>query len=110
MVREMAEVVTQMRQRMQIAQDRQKSYPDQRRRMLEFTVRDQVFLKIAPMKGVMQFGKKREIEPEIRTHFLSSKGLEMLPTNLTFLHQCLKCTMCFMHPCKENTLKIFLIY
>ncbi|KAK6160453.1 hypothetical protein DH2020_003834 [Rehmannia glutinosa] len=45
-VREMTEAVTQMRQRMGTAQGRQKSYSDQRRRMLEFTIGDQVFLKV----------------------------------------------------------------
>ncbi|XP_022865720.1 uncharacterized protein LOC111385548 [Olea europaea var. sylvestris] len=63
MVCEMAEVVTQIRQRMQTAPNQQKSYADQRRRLLEFTVGDQVFLKIAPMKGVMRFGKKGKLSP-----------------------------------------------
>ena len=40
------------------AQDRQKSYADNRRKELEFTVGDKVFLKIAPRKGIMRFGKK----------------------------------------------------
>ncbi|XP_022870128.1 uncharacterized protein LOC111389441 [Olea europaea var. sylvestris] len=31
--------------------------------MLEFIVGDQVFLKIAPMKGVMRFGKKGKLSP-----------------------------------------------
>ncbi|KAK6163794.1 hypothetical protein DH2020_000658 [Rehmannia glutinosa] len=63
MVREMTEAVTQIRQRMGTAQSRQKSYSDQRRRMLEFSIGDQVFLKVAPMKGVMQFGKKGKLSP-----------------------------------------------
>ncbi|XP_022883425.1 uncharacterized protein LOC111400230 [Olea europaea var. sylvestris] len=62
-VREMAEVVIQIRQRMQTAQDQQKSYADQRRRILEFTVGEQVFLKVAPMKEVMRFGKKGKLSP-----------------------------------------------
>ncbi|KAK6125633.1 hypothetical protein DH2020_040624 [Rehmannia glutinosa] len=62
-VREMTEVVMQIRQRMETAQNRQKSYSDQRRRMLEFSVGDLVFLKVAPMKGVMRFGKKGKLSP-----------------------------------------------
>ncbi|KAL5558740.1 hypothetical protein UlMin_025378 [Ulmus minor] len=42
----------------QLADLRQKSYADRRRRPLEFQVGDLVFLKVAPMKGVMRFGKK----------------------------------------------------
>ena len=41
----------------------QKSYADVRRRKLEFNVGDKVFLKIAPMKGVMRFGKKGKLSP-----------------------------------------------
>ncbi|KAK6162217.1 hypothetical protein DH2020_002058 [Rehmannia glutinosa] len=63
MIREMAEAVTQIRQRMETAHSRQKSYSDQRRRMLEFSVGDQVFLKVAPMKGVMRFGRKGKLSP-----------------------------------------------
>ncbi|KAK6145308.1 hypothetical protein DH2020_022128 [Rehmannia glutinosa] len=55
MIREMTEVVTQIRQRMETTQSRQKSYSDQRRIVLEFSVGDRVFLKVAPMKGVMRF-------------------------------------------------------
>jgi hypothetical protein len=45
------------------AQSRQKSYVDNRRRPLEFEVGDRVFLKVSPMKGVMQFVKKGKLSP-----------------------------------------------
>ncbi|KAL5542399.1 hypothetical protein UlMin_010109 [Ulmus minor] len=45
------------------ATNRQKSYVDRRRRPLEFQVGDLVFLKVAPMKGVMRFGKKGKLSP-----------------------------------------------
>ncbi|KAL5541142.1 hypothetical protein UlMin_044374 [Ulmus minor] len=48
---------------METAQTRQKSYADKRRRSLEFQVGDLVFLKVAPMKGVMRFGKKGKLSP-----------------------------------------------
>jgi len=41
---------------MRVAQSRQKSYADQRRRPLEFEVGDQVFLKVSPTKVIMRFG------------------------------------------------------
>ena len=52
------DVVAKIRERIKIAQDRQKSYADNQRKKLEFAVGDKVFLKIAPMKGIMRFGKK----------------------------------------------------
>ncbi|KAL5566874.1 hypothetical protein UlMin_030038 [Ulmus minor] len=52
-----------IQKRMKTAQSRQKSYADRRRRPLEFKEGDFVFLKVAPMKGVMRFGKKGKLSP-----------------------------------------------
>jgi len=40
---------------MRVAQSRQKSYTDWRRRPLEFEVGDQVFLRVSPTKGIIRF-------------------------------------------------------
>ncbi|KAA0042118.1 pol protein [Cucumis melo var. makuwa] len=45
------------------AQSRQKSYADVRRKDLEFEVGDKVFLKVAPMKGVLQFERRGKLSP-----------------------------------------------
>ncbi|KAA0036178.1 DNA/RNA polymerases superfamily protein [Cucumis melo var. makuwa] len=42
---------------------RQKSYADVRHKDLEFDVGDMVFLKVAPMKGVLRFEKKGKLSP-----------------------------------------------
>ena len=52
-----------IRQLIVTAQSRRKSYADIRRRPLEFEVGDFVFIKVAPMKGVMRFGKKGKLSP-----------------------------------------------
>ncbi|XP_073035230.1 uncharacterized protein [Primulina eburnea] len=62
-LRQTADLVAKIRDRMRTAQSRQKSYADQRRRDLEFAVGDHVFVKVAPMKGVMRFGKKGKLSP-----------------------------------------------
>ena len=49
--------------RLQTAQSRQKSYYDNSRRKVEFEVGDMIFLKVAPMKGVMRFQKKGKLSP-----------------------------------------------
>ncbi|XP_073298480.1 uncharacterized protein [Primulina huaijiensis] len=56
-----AEMVAMIRERMKTAQSQQKSYVDQRRRDLEFSIGDHVYVKITPMKGVMRFGKKGKV-------------------------------------------------
>ncbi|KAL5554966.1 hypothetical protein UlMin_037202 [Ulmus minor] len=62
-IEETTEAIKKIKQRMETAQSRQKSYADKRRRPLEFQVGDSVFLKVAPMKGVMRFGKKGKLSP-----------------------------------------------
>jgi hypothetical protein len=48
---------------MKVAQSRQKSYADRRRRPLTFKVGDHVYLKVSPMKGVNCFGDRRKLAP-----------------------------------------------
>ena len=48
---------------MKVAQLRQKSYVDKRKRPLTFEVGDYVYLKVSPMKGVQRFGVKRKLAP-----------------------------------------------
>ncbi|GKF18684.1 hypothetical protein Tco_0063602, partial [Tanacetum coccineum] len=55
--------IIQIKQRIQAAQDRQKSYADVRRKPLEFQVGDQVMLKVSPWKGVIHFGKRGKLNP-----------------------------------------------
>ncbi|KAL0533347.1 hypothetical protein IC582_030166 [Cucumis melo] len=57
------EAIQKIRSRMQTAQSRQKSYADVRRKDLEFVVGDKVFLKVAPMRGVLHFEKKGKLSP-----------------------------------------------
>ena len=57
LIRDTSKKVSLIRQRLLTAQSRQKSYADVRRRPLEFKVRDHVFLKVMPKRGVVRFGK-----------------------------------------------------
>ena len=52
-----------VRQNLKIAQSRQKSYEDTRRRDLEFQIGDYVYLKVSPMRGVKRFHTKRKLSP-----------------------------------------------
>ncbi|GJZ66650.1 putative reverse transcriptase domain-containing protein [Tanacetum coccineum] len=53
----------QIRQRLQAARDRQRSYANVRRKPLEFQVGDRVMLKVSPRKGVIRFGKRGKLNP-----------------------------------------------
>ncbi|GKD48229.1 putative reverse transcriptase domain-containing protein [Tanacetum coccineum] len=62
-IHETKEKIFKIRDRMQAARDRQKSYADKRRRPLEFEVGDKVMLKVAPWKGVIRFGTHGKLNP-----------------------------------------------
>nr|GEU62199.1 putative reverse transcriptase domain, ribonuclease H-like domain, aspartic peptidase domain protein [Tanacetum cinerariifolium] len=52
-VQETAEKISQIKDRLKVVCDRQKSYADKRRKPLEFNVGDHVLLKVSPWKGVI---------------------------------------------------------
>ncbi|GJZ30360.1 putative reverse transcriptase domain-containing protein, partial [Tanacetum coccineum] len=55
LIQETTEKIVLIKQRMQAAQDRQKSYADRKRKSMEFEVGDRVMLKVSPWKGVVRF-------------------------------------------------------
>ncbi|WMV30002.1 hypothetical protein MTR67_023387 [Solanum verrucosum] len=63
LVYEAIEKVRLIKERLKMAQSRQKSYDDVRKRDLEFEINDWVYLKISLMKGVMRFVKKGKLSP-----------------------------------------------
>jgi hypothetical protein len=48
---------------LKVAQSRQKSYVDKRRRDLSFEIRDFIYLKVSPMKGARRFRVKGKLAP-----------------------------------------------
>ncbi|GJT80916.1 putative reverse transcriptase domain-containing protein [Tanacetum coccineum] len=63
LIQETTEKIIQIKQRMQAARDRQKSYADLKRKPMEFQVGDKVMLKVSPWKGVVRFGKRGKLNP-----------------------------------------------
>ncbi|GJV64075.1 putative reverse transcriptase domain-containing protein [Tanacetum coccineum] len=63
LIQETTEKIIQIKQRIQAARDRQKSYADLKRKPMEFQVGDKVMLKVSPWKGVVRFGKRGKLNP-----------------------------------------------
>ncbi|GJU48650.1 putative reverse transcriptase domain-containing protein, partial [Tanacetum coccineum] len=62
-VQETTDKIVQIKERLKTARERQKSYADNRRKPLEFSVGDKVLLKVSPWKGVVHFDKRRKLSP-----------------------------------------------
>ncbi|GJY36240.1 putative reverse transcriptase domain-containing protein [Tanacetum coccineum] len=62
-VQETTKKIIQIKQRMQVARDRKKSYADLKSKSMDFQVEDKVMLKFSPWKGVVRFGKRGKLNP-----------------------------------------------
>ncbi|WVZ89068.1 hypothetical protein U9M48_035525 [Paspalum notatum var. saurae] len=81
-----------VQENLRVAQSRQRSYADVRRRDLSFKVDDHVYLKVSPMRGIRRFNMKGKLAPTYIGPFkiLEKKGeiayrLE-LPPSLSSVH------------------------
>jgi hypothetical protein len=65
-----------IRENLKVAQSRQKSYADKRRRDLSFKIGDFVYLKVFPMRGTRSFKVKGKLAPRYVSPFkiISRKG------------------------------------
>jgi hypothetical protein len=61
--------VHMVREDLRVAQSRQKSYADHRRRVLIFDVGDFVYLKVSPMRGLHCFKVRGKLAPRINRSF-----------------------------------------
>nr|GEZ61547.1 putative reverse transcriptase domain-containing protein [Tanacetum cinerariifolium] len=62
-IKETTKKIIMSKQRIQAAQDRQKSYVDRKRKPVKFKVGDRVMLKVSPWKAVIRFIKRGKLNP-----------------------------------------------
>ena len=63
LVHETTEKIVKIKQRLEAARDRQKSYADLKRKPLDYQTGDKVMLKVSPWKGMIRFGKRGKLNP-----------------------------------------------
>jgi hypothetical protein len=92
LIQEVEEQVRIIRENLRVAQTRQKSYADNRRRPLEFKEGDYVYLKVSPLRGMRRFEVKGKLSPRYIGPFLIFRRVgEMayqleLPDSLSDVH------------------------
>ena len=119
LVQLIVEKIVLIKERLKAAQNKQKSYVDNRRRDLEFKVGDHVFLKVSLMKSVMKFGKNGKVSPQFVGPFeiLERVGIlaykVALPPRLSKIHNVFhvstlrKCVFDPSHIVKLEPIQIF---
>ena len=75
-IQETTEKIRMIRDKVKQAQDRQKSYADNRRRPLEFAEGDHVFLKVTPRLRLKGPFKSRKLSPRYVGPYEILEGLE----------------------------------
>jgi hypothetical protein len=70
---------------LRVGQTRQKSYADNRRRLLEFKVGDHVYLKVLPIRGMRRFKVKEKLSPRFIGPFLILKRVGEVAYQLELL-------------------------
>nr|GEU96579.1 putative reverse transcriptase domain-containing protein [Tanacetum cinerariifolium] len=84
LVHETTKRISQIKDRLKVACDCQKSYADKRRKPLKFSVGDYVLLKVSPSKGVVRFGKKERLTPRFARPFEIIKKVGPVAYRLDF--------------------------
>nr|GEZ78694.1 putative reverse transcriptase domain-containing protein [Tanacetum cinerariifolium] len=90
MIQETTENIVLIKQRIQAAQDRQKSYANLKRKSLEFEVGDRVMLKVSPWKGVVRFGKRGKLNPRYVRPFKVLAKVRKVAYRLELPHELMK--------------------
>ncbi|GKF53582.1 putative reverse transcriptase domain-containing protein [Tanacetum coccineum] len=107
-VQETTKKIIQVKQRMQAAHDRKKSYADLKCKPMEFEVGDKVMLKVSPWKGVVRFGKQGKLNPRFVGPFKVIKRVGdvayklELPEELSRVHNTFHMSRRNTHICSQR--------
>jgi hypothetical protein len=74
LIQEAEEQVCIITENLRVAQTRQESYADNRRRPLEFEEGDHVYLKVSPLRGMRRFKVKGKLSPSLYWTLLNLKA------------------------------------
>ncbi|WVZ89241.1 LOW QUALITY PROTEIN: hypothetical protein U9M48_035667 [Paspalum notatum var. saurae] len=100
-----------VQENLRVAQSRQRSYADGRRRDLSFKVDDHVYLKVSPMRGICRFNMKGKLTPRyIRPFKILEKKGEVayrlkLPPSLSRVHDVFHLKKCLRVPEEQAPLE-----
>ena len=98
LVKESEEKVKLIRDRLKVAQPRQKSYADSKRKEVVYEIVDTAYLRVSPLRGVKRFGVKGKLAPRFVGPYHVLERRERWPTNWSYPKDCREFMMCFTFP------------
>ena len=84
LIKESERKVKLIHDRLKIAQSRQKSYADSKRKEITYEVGDREYLRVSPLRGIKRFGVKGKLAPM----FIGSYCSDQTSSSLVSVHQC----------------------
>nr|GEU28737.1 putative reverse transcriptase domain-containing protein [Tanacetum cinerariifolium] len=87
LVQETTEKILQIKDRLKVTHDHQKSYADKRRKPLKFSIGDYVLLKVSAWKGMVRFRKKEKLAPRFVRPFEIVEKVDTVAYRLDFLEE-----------------------
>ena len=98
LIKESEEKVKLIRDRLKVAQSRQKSYADTKRKEVVYEIGDRAYLRVSPLRGVKRFGVKGKLAPRFVGPYRVLERMGEVPTNWSYPRDCQEFMMCFTFP------------
>ena len=98
LIKESEEKVKLIRDRLKVAQSRQKSYADTKRKEVVYEIRDRAYLRVSPLRGVKRFGVKGKLAPIFVGPYRVLERMGEVAYNWSYPKDCQEFMTCFTFP------------
>jgi hypothetical protein len=98
LIKESEEKVKLIRDRLKVAQSRQKSYADSKCKEVVYEIGDRAYLRVSPLRGVKRFGVKGKLAPRFVGPYRVLERMGEVAYKLGYPKDCQEFMMCFMFP------------
>ena len=110
LIKESEQKVKLIRDRLKVAQSRQKSYADSKRKEIVYEAGDRVYLRVSPRRGFKHFGVKGKLAPRFVGPYKVWNTWEKLLISWNCLRDCREFTTCSTFPSWRSATQRWLIY
>ena len=98
LIKESEDKVKLIRDRLKVAQSRQKSYADSKREEVVYEIGDRAYLRVSPLRGVKRFGVKGKLAPRFVGPYRVLERMGEVANKWSHPKDCQEFMMCFTFP------------